>query len=406
MPKAKSVPAYRRHKARNCAVVTIHGRNFYLGPFNSPESREVYARLIAEHFGTSQPDSAPSSSFIVGRSVTITELIATYYDHVRGYYRRADGSPTDEVSNIRLALRPVRELYGSTLAAEFGPLRLQAVRQSLIDGRPPAAPGDNGRRPWCRTSVNRAVARIKQLFKWGVAQELVPAGVFHGLQSVAGLRLGRSGARESDPVKPVPQAFVTAVLSIVRPHVAAMIRLQQLTGARPGEIIAMRGRDLDVSGKVWAYRPTMHKTAHRGHRREIFIGPAGQDVVRPYLKTDLQAYLFSPREAEALRDAERVAKRRPSTPKRVRTCKANPQRAPRDHYSVHSYCRAIARACIKAGVPAWHPHQLRHSRATELRRDHGVELARIVLGHATAFTTEIYAEADRQQAVEVMGQIG
>ena len=60
----------------------------------------------------------------------------------------------------------------------------------------------------------------------------------------------------------------------------------------------------------------------------------------------------------------------------------------------------------KAGVPHWHPHQLRHNAATNLRREFGIELARIILGHATAFTTEIYAEADRQQAMEVVAKIG
>jgi hypothetical protein len=41
-----------------------------------------------------------------------------------------------------------------------------------------------------------------------------------------------------------------------------------------------------------------------------------------------------------------------------------------------------------------------------LRREHGVELTRIILGHSTAFTTEIDAETDRQQAVEIMARIG
>jgi hypothetical protein len=31
-------PSCRLHKARNCAVVTIHGKNHYLGPYDSPES--------------------------------------------------------------------------------------------------------------------------------------------------------------------------------------------------------------------------------------------------------------------------------------------------------------------------------------------------------------------------------
>jgi hypothetical protein len=41
----------------------------------------------------------------------------------------------------------------------------------------------------------------------------------------------------------------------------------------------------------------------------------------------------------------------------------------------------------------------------DLRR-HGIELARIILGHSTAFTTEIYAEQDRTAAVEVIAKIG
>jgi site-specific recombinase XerD len=55
---------------------------------------------------------------------------------------------------------------------------------------------------------------------------------------------------------------------------------------------------------------------------------------------------------------------------------------------------------------SWHPHQLRHNSATTIRKEYGIELARIILGHSTAFTTEIYAEMDRLQAVEVIAKIG
>ncbi len=48
MPRTNLPPSYRFHKARNCAVVTIDGRNRYLGPYGSAESHEKYARLIAE----------------------------------------------------------------------------------------------------------------------------------------------------------------------------------------------------------------------------------------------------------------------------------------------------------------------------------------------------------------------
>jgi hypothetical protein len=57
-------------------------------------------------------------------------------------------------------------------------------------------------------------------------------------------------------------------------------------------------------------------------------------------------------------------------------------------------------------IPGWNPNRLRHNAGTSLRKEYGVELTRIILGHATAFTTEIYAEADRQQAMEVIGKVG
>lgn len=82
------------------------------------------------------------------------------------------------------------------------------------------------------------------------------------------------------------------------------------------------------------------------------------------------------------------------------------RRPPRDHYTTGTYRQAVERACEKAGVPAWTPHQLRHAAATELRKEFGVELARVILGHSSAFTTEIYAEADRAKAVAAVEKVG
>jgi len=39
----------------------------------------------------------------------------------------------------------------------------------------------------------------------------------------------------------------------------------------------------------------------------------------------------------------------------------------------------------------WHPHQLRHNAATVLRKEYGIEVAKIILGHATLSATQVYA---------------
>src|SRR5262245_29542599 len=134
-------------------------------------------------------------------------------------------------------------------------------------------------RSWCRRTINLHTYRIRSVFKWGVEQELVPASVLHALQAVRGLQKGRSSARESDPVKPVPEAFIEAILPFVTAPVRAMIELQRLTGMRPGEVVLLRAIDLDMTGKVWLYRPGSeqehgsHKTAWRDQGRVIAIGP-------------------------------------------------------------------------------------------------------------------------------------
>jgi integrase len=122
--------------------------------------------------------------------------------------------------------------------------------------------------------------------------------------------MGRSGAKESEPVKPVPQSFIDAAAKHVTPTVGALINLQLLTAARPGELLIMRSADLDTSGRIWTYTPERHKTAYRGHRRTIYLGPQAQAVVRPFLKTDMSAFVFSPRDSRQQYLAAKHAKRK------------------------------------------------------------------------------------------------
>jgi len=97
----------------------------------------------------------------------------------------------------------------------------------------------------------------------------------------------------------------------------------------------------------------------------------------------------------------------PLTPsQRARTRKAQPQRTAGDHYDTRTYNHAVARACARAAVLRWHPHQLRHNAATNLRKEFGIEVARVVLGHTSPTITESYAEVDREKAVEAMRRVG
>jgi len=383
-------PKYRLHKPSGLAVVTLGGKDHYLGPHGTDESRAEYNRLVGEWLLKGRPSTKHQT-----HDSSINELLVLYLDHAKAYYRKPDGRQTKEFESIKQSMRPLREAYGRTLARDFGPIALKAVRDRMIAV------------DLCRKEVNKRIRRVIRLFGWGVENELVPAEVHHALRAVPGLKRGRSAARESKPVKPVPEAFVDAIQSHVLPPIWAMIELQRLTGMRPGEVVIMRTADIDTSGHVWTYRPSSWKTEHHDHERRIFLGPRAQKILKQWLRTDLDAPLFNPREALEVRNREWRAKRKTKVqPSQQNRRKVNPRKRPADVYTVDSYGKAIRTACTAAEVPNWHPHQLRHNAATWLRKEFGLDAARVILGHRSAGVTEIYAELDFSRAMEVMDKVG
>ncbi len=259
MPKlTNAYPAYSKHRASGQAVVTLNGTDVYLGPLGphgTRASKMEYDRVVAEWLanGRRPPTAVPD--------LTVVELVASYLQHAQTYYRDTDGNPTSELSALKLPLGVLVRLYGRTPAATFGPLSMEAVRNDMI------AKG------WGRASINSHVGRLRRMFKWALARELLPVGVHQALTTVVGLRAGRKAARETGAVKPVADDVVDATLPFMSPAVAAIVRVQLLTGARPGEVCSMRTGDIDRTGDIWLYRPAKHKTQHHGHSREISSAP-------------------------------------------------------------------------------------------------------------------------------------
>jgi integrase len=385
--RRRRIPKYRHYQPKDLAVVRIDGRDFYLGKYDSPKSWEKYHRLLAEWMAKAS-ENRPARQGSSGPSLAIKELMLAYLRFAATYYVK-NGRPTDEQYGIRAALRPLRKLYGDTSVRDFGPLALKAVRMTMVEA-------DN-----CRGVINQHIGRIRRMFKWGVENELVPVEIYGALLTVAGLRKNRGPARETEPVRPVAASDVSVVLPHLSPVLQAMIRFQLLTGCRPGEVCILRPCDLDRSGTAWCYRPESHKTEHHGLERRIFVGPAAQALLLPWLERTPGGYCFSPRESA------RYERRTTNAPKSQREKARHPRPSRRGHrYTTDSYRRAITRACEQAGVLAWHPNQLRHTRGTELRSRFGLEGAQTVLGHSKADVTQIYAERDFELAERIMLEVG
>ena len=397
-----------------------------LGRYGSPESHAEHARLVAEWRAAWAEHAEAPALAPAGPVRTVAELIARFWRHAEQHYRKPDGTPKGELANYRAALRPLLRLYGHTPSADFGPRALKALRGAMARGdwRTPedrARCEREGRPPgWCRRTCNRNLKRIKLLFRWAESEELVPRGTHHALATVPGLAAGEGGVRESDDVPPVPAADLERTLPHCNHVVAALVRLQLLTGARPGELVRLRPCDLQRSGKVelgrglvldagrcWAFRPKQHKTAHKNRQRTVLFGPRAQEVLAPLLEGRADdAPLFSAAEAVAAwRARQRAARKTKVQPSQASRAKAAPKKAA-GAYTVGSYQKAVGKACEKAGVPHWAPGQLRHNAATRLAEQFGEEVARIVLGHSSVEMTRVYALPDLQRAVEAIGKVG
>jgi integrase len=425
-PSIPGEPRYRLH-ASGQAVVELSRRTVYLGRFGSAESQERYRSAVGEWIARGRRPAEAAAL-----PLSVNELLVSYRDAMQAYYRRPDGTVNEkEVWHVRRALLPLSELFGLGAAADFGPKKLAIVRDRFI------ASG------LCRNVVNRYTRRLRHAFKWGAAQELVPATIWQSLAALDGLRKGRTSARETEPVKPVPDGLVDAIREHVSREVWGLIEVQRYSGCRPGEAVLLRAVDIDVSGKVWLYRPAHHKTEHVDKARVIALGPKAQAAIRPFLTSDVNAYLFRPVDAERERRAALSAKR--VTPLSCgNTVGSNrrrrPEKQPGPRYTTESYLRAVRDGCDKAfplpvdlaqrdGEPRdgwrarltpeqraqvkawwrehrWHPNQLRHGFATAVRREFSLDAAQVALGHSSADVTQVYAERDQQLAAEVALKIG
>jgi integrase len=285
-------PALRK-LACGLAVVTVRSsacdrKDLYLGPLRSAQSEHGYARIcrvLAENGG-----QYPTAD------LTVAEVLLHYLRFAKEYY----GTNTSGLAHVKRTNKTVREMFAVTPAGEFGPKAFKTVVERWgIEGI-------------ARRSVNKIIGTVKRMWRWMVGEELLPAECFHRLQAVEGLRIGRTKAPENPPVRPASAADVDKTLPLMPPAVAAIVRLQVLTGAPCGELLVMKSADVDRSAEVLVFQPSSHKGTWRGRRRTIYLGPEGQQVLAPFLLRAGSGYVFSPAQGEVDRNSERTAERKTS----------------------------------------------------------------------------------------------
>lgn len=339
-----TIPTLRKHSTSDNALVRWEDKVYYLGVFGSVEAEENYRLLCA--------NITLHGVAIVEREVllSIKKLATEFLNNLSKNF-----SPTSqEPIPIRRSILQMVEFQGEADATKYSPARLIELRQHWIE------------RGLSVSTINKYHNYILQMFQWASIMDRLNATIWHGLKAVPKLKPLRSPAKDPKKVEPVDRKHVDAIQPFVSVTVWNIIQMQLFTGMRSGEVLSMTLRQINNN----VYFPQQHKNKWRGHTRAVYLGP----------------------KARALLDGL--------------TSGLDPDQKIFAGYTNESYGRAIKRACIKAGVPAWHPHQLRHLAGTEVRDKLGLDAAQAFLGHASAKTSEIYAKIKddlRKKSSEELG---
>ena len=396
------IPKYRLHRPTGLGVVRLNGKDFYLGKHGTPESMDRYDNLIKRWLRNGrvlveEKRPADDHSPLGFDEIPLVELCLRYLSYCEDYYDNPESRQAGSLGRAKQMIRRIREIGGDMAATEFGPVKLEELQALLVKEK------------LARSYINNLTETARDMFRWGVTKELIPESTWRALTAVRNLRKGKTRAREPEPVMAVDDAVVNATIPRLPPVVVDMVRLQRLTGARPGEIVIMRPCDIERRGEIWFYTPSRHKTEHHGKSRVIAIGPKGQAILTSYLDREPDAYCFSPAESEKLRHIDMRRRRQspvqPSQRGDARRAK-DPKRPPAKRYTTASYRRAVRRASFTAGVEWWSPNRLRHSAATEIEELFTLEDSQAVLGHSNPNTTRRYSEAQKARAAEIMKKLG
>ena len=357
MPRRRRIPGICYHKAARRYYVNLDGEEIWLSeqiqPTDSPplDVQAEYDRRLARWLAARAVLPEP-----VAPDPTLDELWLGYLSYIEGGLKyKKNGKPTTEVQLIKDACRVAARLFGTEPARDFGTQKLEAVRAVFLE------------RGWTRETINKAVHRVKRMFRWGAHHDLVPESIWRRLQTVPDLTPDEY-PHGNQKVPEVKVADLEASLPYLPANLRSMVQAHRLIGCRAQEIVVARTMDFDQEAdrddvaaelRCWLFTPTESKTG-----AAYWVGPAAQTILRPWLLPDQPAAWLFP------------------TRRRGKGC-----------WTTASYRRHIARCCAKNNLPRWSPLMVRHAAAEEARRFHekGIEATQARLRHKHVNVSELYA---------------
>jgi integrase len=331
-------------------------------------------------------------------------------------YELRDGRTNPTLTRLN-QLKPFFDPYTNWPVSEFGSDELKAVQDSLVEYRYFYAKHDNEPIGYTRDSINRMINSIRTMWQWGIGREVTTEAQRQRLKDVRPLRAGRTLARDRPKRATVTLEEFNKVTEKLTSVVADMLHVIWATAMRPSEVCRMRPFDISQDDPdCWLYVPGSdashvgdHKMAHLHRIRAIPLTSEVQGILKARIKNlRSKACIFNP--AESLKE---VVDRRSNARKTPLSCgnrsgtnrKEHPMIKPGEEYTSRSLRAALKRACRRAGVERFTPYDLRRSAATRIRSKLGKEAAKLILGHVSTDTTEIYLLDEVKETMKVAKQL-
>jgi integrase len=351
------------------ACTHVDGRRVSLGRYGDPDGWIRFER-IRDEWIAKNADRTP----VGPDGLTVAELAELWLDYVLG--------------RVNAGLIARKRYYAAKYAAEaaivehagmpvirFGPKALKTIQARLV-----VTPCKTNRGRYrdvatpptlSRQEINYRIQGIRQLFQWGVSEELVPAAVLVSLQAVAGLRAGE--ARDNPARQAANPAHVRALVDELhaRGHhgQAAALEVLRWTGCRPDEVCTLTAGDVAETPHGLELRIRKHKTRKT----------TGADRVVP----------LNDRAAAIVREA--LAAGRSIDPRR----RLFLSKTGKPFNSEHFYC-VLRRTADAAGIDRVEPYGTRHLGTTEAIEAGASEAeAAALLGHTPNSTVVRRYSQDR-----------
>ena len=356
----RKLPKYCHHRPTNQAYVTLplgkgKRKMIYLGVFNSRDSLAKYDKVVGEWLATKE---APADDDVL----KVRDVAERFTSHQESILNQ------DKMYNVGNAMKLLVELYGTRPASEFDGLLFEQYRTRLID--------DNRSRSYSK----RLLRIVRECFKWALKYRHIASDQYTSICTVDPLT---SKEAPTKVVEPANDGDVDATMPLLSADFQDMIRFLRATGCRPGEARLLQVGDVDREN--WLFKPAKHKTSHRGKSRVIPIPSSARALLLPRLLRPADAYVFGADDGERAYHKRALARAIDRAIVRINHERSDADLPPMDH---------------------WHPYQLRHARATEVREQYGVEVAQVILGHSRIDMTQHYAGVTEAKAKEVGKLIG